>query len=344
MTYLGDITESAAASVDSAFRRSGDLNRLTEQGKNQLYVFPSDLGQPETGNGIIHWVEFIPHFLEAKGIQGVVKNIRAAVGSGLDALLPDSTDSEDNAERKQAQEDASNALGELGKSLNISDNRLAGSNRQAGESVSIYLPGGIEYTDAFSYEEVGFAAAQNIKNASAFQSTVALNLLRQLAGGLDIVGGILGQDSINAGDVLSAQLGVVVNPQKEQMFRGVAFRSFDFKFNLIPRSKKEAETVASIIKLFRFHAYPELSENKAFFNFPSEFEIKFKSYDVELNETKENTSLPKLKKCVLEKITTNYTPDDVYHSFKDGSPIRVEISLSFKETQYIHRELVKDGF
>ena len=57
MTYLGDITESAAASVDSAFRRSGDLNRLTEQGKNQLYVFPSDLGQPETGNGIIHWVD-----------------------------------------------------------------------------------------------------------------------------------------------------------------------------------------------------------------------------------------------------------------------------------------------
>lgn len=321
MTYLGDIAESSAEYVDQFIGtdRSGRFNRFTQQGKNPLYVFPSDLGRPETGNGIIHWVEFIPHFLEAKGIQGLVKAIR-------------------NLETNV------NSLEEIGKNITTSDTRLAGSNRQSGESVSIYLPGGIEYTDAFSYEEVGFAGVKNLTSAGAFKGAFGLNVLRQLAGAVDTVGAIIGQDSIGLGDALSAQLGVVVNPRKEQMFRGVAFRSFDFKFNLIPRSKKEAETVANIIKLFRFHAYPELSGNKAFFNFPSEFEIKFKSYDAELNETKENTSLPKLKKCVLEKITTNYTPDDVYHSFRDGSPIRVELSLSFKETQYIHRELVKDGF
>ena len=160
----------------------------------------------------------------------------------------------------------------------------------------------------------------------------------------DKVGGALGQESLNAGAAISAELGVVVNPRKEQMFQGIDMRTFAFNFVFIPRNEEEAETVAKIIKVFRFHAYPELSANSAFFNFPSEFEIKYRTFDRDSNSAQDNPILPKMNRCFLDNITTNYTPDDVYYAFRNGMPPKITLSLSFKEAEYITRQHVNEGF
>ena len=116
----------------------------------------------------------------------------------------------------------------------------------------------------------------------------ALGALKKLAGVADKAAGALGQESINSEAAISAELGVVMNPRKEQMFQGIDMRTFAFNFVFIPRNEEEAETVAKIIKVFRFHAYPELSANSAFFNFPSEFEIKYRTFDKNTNSNDSN--------------------------------------------------------
>lgn len=329
--------------LQSDSKRSGKLNSL-DYG---LLTYPSDLGSPDSGSGILNWIEFTTYAKESGSLSSVVKEAVSGIGnlgSGVVSALSGDTDS-DSVNSETAQTLLENAASQSGSStVSASESRLGAATTKTGDQVSIYLPGGIEYTDELEYETKSFAGLKNLTNLSAVASLSSLNLLRKVGAGLDKVAGIVGQESLNVGDAISASLGVVANPRKELLFQGVKFRSFDFKFVFIPRSSDEAQTVAKIIKMFRFHAYPELSANAAFFQFPSEFGIKFKTVDPRSTSARENPSLPKLRRCFLSKITTNFTPDDVYYSFQDGSPPKVEMTLSFQESDYIHRNLVKEGY
>jgi len=328
--------------------RSGSLKRL---GLN--LTFPDDLGETENDNGILHWVEFSTYFKPngslssilnkvASSVFSTVSDIGEQVAAGAKEAVSDLVAAADSETVQVAGETDFEAT------VSSSSGRLARATSQIMDTASIYLPGGIQFTDQINYSDVGFAGIKNLSDASAFTSVSRINFLRKLGGVVDKAASFVGQESLNTGPAISAELGVVVNPRKEQMFQGVSFRSFDFKFNLFPRTKKEAETAANLIKMFRFHAYPELSANGAFLNFPSEFGIKFYSSNLTDAENPplpyENKNLPKLHRCFLEKIDTNYTPDEIYRSFADGSPIRVEISLSFKESQYVTRNDVYRGY
>lgn len=330
--------------------RGGSLNQL---GLN--LTFPDDLGETENDNGILHWVEFTTYFKPSASLSSLISDVASNVSSTLSEIAEEFTSSVKKAVSELFPEADSETVeiiqGEdtprLRFTSSIDNRRFARATSQATDTASIYLPSGLQFTDQMNYSEVGFAGIRNLSDASAFTSVSRINLLRKLGGVVDKAASFVGQESLNTGQAFSAQLAVVANPRKEQMFQGVSFRSFDFKFNLFPRTKKEAETAANLIKMFRFHAYPELSANGAFLNFPSEFGIKFMSSDLTDAENPplayENKNLPKLHRCFLEKIDTNYTPDEIYRSFADGSPIRVEISLSFKESQYVTRNDVDRG-
>ena len=345
----GNMLSNAAKKVDGVFansRRSGSMNSVTDG--TPLY-YPSDLfaadnPNAENTNGIINWLEFRMFFKQNGGLESVVNKVSSAIGFGEQA----NTNQTNETEGEVAQ-----TAKEIGKFLDFgedttesvtSDTRLSKGTESTNDSVFLYVPGGIEFKDTMKYEEVGFAGIKNLSSASATASTVALGALRKLAGVADKVGGALGQESINAGAAISAELGVVVNPRKEQMFQGIDMRTFAFNFVFIPRNEEEAETVAKIIKVFRFHAYPELSANSAFFNFPSEFEIKYRTFDKNSNSAQDNPIVPKLNRCFLDNITTNYTPDDVYYAFRNGMPPKITLSLSFKEAEYITRQHVNEGF
>ena len=338
----------AAEKVDGLFansRRSGNLNSVTDG--TPLY-YPSDLlasenPDAENTNGIISWLEFRMFFKQNGGLGSVVKKVQGALGVGGDGT----------SQTKETEGEVEQTAKEIGQFLDFeegttesvtSDTRLSKATEETNDSVFLYVPGGIEYKDSIKYEEVGFAAIKNMSSASAMASTVALGALRKLAGVADKAGAALGQESVNAGAAISAELGVVMNPRKEQMFQGIDMRTFVFNFVFIPRNEKEAKTVADIIKVFRFHAHPELSANSAFFNFPSEFEIKYRVFDKNDGTVKDNPVVPKIQRCYLDNITTNYTPDDVYYAFKNGMPPKITLGLSFKEAEYITRQHVNEGF
>jgi hypothetical protein len=67
----------------------------------------------------------------------------------------------------------------------------------------------------------------------------------------------------NAGGV-SAALGLAANPKKEQVFKGVDFRTFAFDYQFFPRSEQEAQNVLNIIQEFKYHMHPEFKDSNNF--------------------------------------------------------------------------------
>ncbi len=105
----------------------------------------------------------------------------------------------------------------------------------------------------------------------------------------------------------------------------------------MPKSKQEANQVKAIINRFKFHMHPELSENKLFFIYPSEFEISY------IFKGKHNDYFHKFKRCVLESMDVNYGGEQ-YSSFTDGKPTEINLSLVFRETEILTKQQVKDGY
>lgn len=138
-------------------------------------------------------------------------------------------------------------------------------------------------------------------------------------------------------DIIGASSKVGLNPFKEVLFQSVDFRSFQFKYRFLPKSQKEAEQVKAIIDRFKFHMHPELSTNKLFFIYPSEFEISY------IFEGKENQYFHKFKPCVLESMDVSYGGDQ-YSSFTDGKPTEVVLSMLFRETEILTKAQILKGY
>ena len=150
-------------------------------------------------------------------------------------------------------------------------------------------------------------------------------------------------------DGLEASLGVASNPYEEMMFSGISFRTFNFDFLFRPQNEVEIEEVEKIIRMFRTHTRPSYvngAMGHSFMNNPQEFQIRFltmgQSEKVLPNittasegEFTANPYLPQIKTCVCDKVTTNYTPQSVWTSYKAGAPIAITMSLGFKEKELV---------
>ena len=156
--------------------------------------------------------------------------------------------------------------------------------------------------------------------------------------------GIVGRT--NAEAMFNAFTGTVQNPSIELLYYSTPLRSFNFDFQFTPRSSKEAEEVLEIIRLFKFHAAPEILKDSSgrFLVPPSEFDIKF------YYNGAENLNIPRITTCVLQSVSVNYAPNgfSAYELVDSptaeyggtGMPVAIRMSLQFQETQVITKELL----
>ena len=148
----------------------------------------------------------------------------------------------------------------------------------------------------------------------------------------------LSLQNIPGGEFLQAGSGIAVNPKKEQVFKGVDFRTFNINYEFYPRSVEEARNVLNIIKQFKFHMHPEYKEDTTFlFIYPSEFDIfYYKGKDL-------NKAIHKHTSCVLTDLTVNYTPNGQFTTFPDGTPTQINIQMTFKELGILTKDKVEAG-
>jgi hypothetical protein len=142
---------------------------------------------------------------------------------------------------------------------------------------------------------------------------------------------------VNTADIVGASAKVALNPFKEVLFEAIDFRAFNFKYRFFPKSVEEANAVEEIIKRFKFHMHPELSTNKLFFIYPSEFEIAY------YFKNNENKYFHKFKPCVLESMDVTYGGEQ-FSSFYDGKPTEINVTLTFRETEILTKEQIKQGY
>jgi hypothetical protein len=180
---------------------------------------------------------------------------------------------------------------------------------------------------------------EQVKEFLAGVGGVTLDAARKLATGLGEAAGL--------GDIRGAITKVTAtapNNFSEAVFQSISPREFSYTFNLIARSKSEAQKIQKIIKFFKFHMHPELDGDSQarYFRVPSEFEIHY-AYNGQ-----KNNYLHELSRCVCSNVEVTYGDGD-FQSFRQfdeqgAAPVNISLSLNFIETTVLTKQEIVDGF
>lgn len=136
----------------------------------------------------------------------------------------------------------------------------------------------------------------------------------------------------------SAATGLAANPMKQQIFKGVDYRTFSFDYQFFPRDIDEAKNVLRIIDEFKFHMHPDFKDTNNFiYVYPSEFDITY------FTNGQENMQLHRHTSCVLTDMTVNYTPNGMFTTFSNGMPTQINMTLNFREIALLSKDMIKNG-
>lgn len=140
--------------------------------------------------------------------------------------------------------------------------------------------------------------------------------------------GIAGIGNMSLDQLLARSEGKILNPNMELLFNGPTIRSFKFSFKFTPRSEPEAEQVKLIIGSLKRHMAPQ--SPGAYLGTPNFFELRYRSGNGN------HKFLNKFKQCVLENMSVNYTGENTYATYWDGTPVSMIMDLTFKELEPIY--------
>jgi len=154
-------------------------------------------------------------------------------------------------------------------------------------------------------------------------------------------GAVLGISKFMDMGAISVASGLAANTKMEQIFQGVNFRSFALDYHFFPRDEREAQIIRNIVYMFKYHAAPEFLDNYTRMNFvyPSEFDISFFT-----NQGFENEYVNRIASCILNQVTVNYTPTNVWASHDKGIPAMIRMTLQFTELGILTKDAISKGY
>lgn len=158
-----------------------------------------------------------------------------------------------------------------------------------------------------------------------------------LAGGLNSLPGVSGFDTNN---LLGLTQGVGVNTTIELFWSGHGGqRSANFRILMSPRHEKETQIVRDIVRAFKISMHPSKSSGGGaqsvggrFVQYPMAFTVRF------MHKSEDHEFLNKFKPMVLENMSVEYTPDNVYATYANTSPVATLLTLTFKELKLLYAD------
>tara|TARA_B100001093_G_scaffold184181_1_gene176834 strand:+ start:183 stop:1337 length:1155 start_codon:yes stop_codon:yes gene_type:complete len=144
-------------------------------------------------------------------------------------------------------------------------------------------------------------------------------------------------EQIRPNTVLGRATGEILNSNLELLFDSVNLRSFPFAITFSPRNQKEALRVKHIIRALKSSMAAKKKTSKSgqggiFLKAPDVFHLKY------LHNGKEHPFLNSFKHCALTGMTVNYTNTGTFASYSDGTPVGIQVNLTFKELNPIYQE------
>jgi len=213
--------------------------------------------------------------------------------------------------------------------------------------VTLYLPQSVQIQDGVTYDNsvslgtIGAVAggainagANNLYNTalavggdieSFINSIVNSNVSQDLArvAAVRVTENVAPQEIASA---VKSATRTVVNPNARTLFRSVPIRAFNFDFNLIASSPREAQEITNIIRFFRTQLYPAdiggtaTTQGIYGLKFPNKFEIKMMYKNKQIGS--------KFLPSYLTSFQATYNQNGgAMH--KDGNWNQVNINMSF---------------
>jgi len=200
------------------------------------------------------------------------------------------------------------------------------------ESVQLYMPSGLQFTDGANYAgvELGMIkGAQSLKNSGGETSTE-----EQVTAGLKVIDKLgIAPEAVSAASIAA---GSIINPQTALAFENVNLRQFSFAFTLVPESEKESRDIRDIENFFRKYMYPEVQGFVA--KYPPTFKITF--FDpIVGGEASESIYMPMIHDCYITGVDVQINPEgNSFHKASNGfAPTSTSMTLAFAEGRMLSR-------
>ena len=216
------------------------------------------------------------------------------------------------------------------------------------DSMNIFQLAGVAAAASFMTGPAqSFQAAKELFNADIAGSfgtqvdDVTQRAITQAIAGkaIDALGG-----NVRPNSVIGRSSGAILNSNLELLFSGVNLRTFPFSINFSPRNRDESDMVLSIIKALK--SSMAAKKNKAdgqtgqggiFLRAPDVFQLRY------LKGNADHPFLNSIKDCALTGMTVNYTNSGTYATYGDGTPVSIQMNLTFKELNPVYFEDYKDA-
>jgi len=231
-----------------------------------------------------------------------------------------------------------------------------GGGAQSFASIILPMPSNIQDGNSVSYGEdklnpltaAGISAVSNVMEGNYFDSgniaqsvlniaekftTEAKTAFNSIGGGpvaKNLILKALAAEAVNifggntsVASILARESGQILNPNMELLFNGVTLRTFRFSFKMTPRDNNESANIRKII--FTMKKNMAAQSGGTFLGTPKVFTLEYKKGNAA------HPFLHKFKPCFLKDMSVNYTGENVYATYSDGTPISMTMDLTFQE-------------
>lgn len=147
-----------------------------------------------------------------------------------------------------------------------------------------------------------------------------------------LANGILGAGGDRA---YQKRVGSLINPAKENYFRGSNCRTIQLTFNLIPLNQDDTETYKEAIFTLQKNSVPSVpgGQTGRIMRYPASWNIEFNP----------DTYLPNFKEAVLTNMTVDYSATGKTYLHEGGGPVQINITLNFTELTILTLENLEGG-
>ena len=144
--------------------------------------------------------------------------------------------------------------------------------------------------------------------------------------------------NVSLDSLLARGDGKILNPNMQLLFKSPTLRTFRFSFKLAPRNPREATEVKAIIRSLKRNMAPKTTGRQVsdgtgvFLDTPNMFKLRYRKGN------KDHPFLHRFKDCALSDMSVQYTGDNVYATYADGTPVSMILNLTFKELLPIYQQ------
>jgi hypothetical protein len=216
-------------------------------------------------------------------------------------------------------------------------------------SICLYMPTGIEITDAVAYNDNTrqFAAGLNemvagggsnpFNNKAVLASTQAISVYGAAAGkigGGAMLGALAGY---GVGDIIATEMqrstGALLNKNEFAAYGSTPLRTFSFNWTILPDSEQESDQAAGLIKFFResMHA---TKNNQVTITVPDHCIVSF-------HGSRDMIQLPPV---VVENVGVTYNPNNSSFFRRNNSPVEIGLTIGLKEINPLYKDDIKAGY